>query len=274
MVKVDMTKEFMISDNICSEDFAVLYGFSLFETFLVNGSGRVFLLDHHIERLFSSMEYFNFRVDSEKQDFINIILKHIEENSAKNMIMRITVSFGNRLKDVKPQVMISLRENTLKPEDYLKGLRLTVSSLKKSEDSYIIRHKTANYLDNYLVAQKALTDGFYDAIFQNSKGNITETTKCNVFFVRDNIIHTPALKCGLLPGIIRNWIISKATLLGIEVQEGEYLLEDLKEADEVFLTNSVVGLMGVCSIDNSAIRQGPLGPVTKRLHDEYIREYF
>lgn len=269
---MEFGKDIKVGNTVYTDDFGFLHGFSLFETFLVNRHGGVFLLDNHIDRLFNSMNRFDFKIGFTKEDFKGFVLDYIKDNGIVNRIMRVTVSYGNSLKGINSQVHINLREYCLTPDDYKKGYRLKVSDVRKSEYSYVIRHKTANYIENYLIAQKALKDGFQDAILLNSKENITETTRCNLFFVKGGIIYTPAVKCGLLPGIIRDWVIEKAKDSKIQVLEGEYHIHDLLEADEVFVTNSVIGIMGVYGIEDKTFKQRCKKSITNLLQDGYMGE--
>ncbi|MFZ5988990.1 MAG: aminotransferase class IV [Bacillota bacterium] len=269
---MEFGKDIKVGNTVYTDDFGFLHGFSLFETFLVNRHGGVFLLDNHIDRLFNSMNHFDFKIGFTKEDFKGFVLDYIKDNGIVNRIMRVTVSYGNSLKGINSQVHINLREYCLTPDDYKKGYRLKVSDVRKSEYSYVIRHKTANYIENYLIAQKALKDGFQDAILLNSKENITETTRCNLFSVKGSIIYTPAVKCGLLPGIIRDWVIEKAKDSKIQVLEGEYHIHDLLEADEVFVTNSVIGIMGVYGIEDKTFKQRCKKSITDLLQDGYMGE--
>ena len=92
--------------------------------------------------------------------------------------------------------------------------------------------------------RKANEKGFQEALLLNSKGEIAECTMSNIFWVIQGQIYTPSLSCGLLPGIMRAFVIENRSV--VEVQAS---LEQLLNADEVFLTNSVMEIMGVSQID-------------------------
>ena len=103
------------------------------------------------------------------------------------------------------------------------------------------------YLQNkniieYEICQK---EGFNETIFLNEKGFVAEGCTTNVFIIKDNKIFTPKISCGLLPGIIRGWVISN-----FEVVEKEITKEELLNSDEIFLTNSLVGIIGVSKLDD------------------------
>ena len=85
-----------------------------------------------------------------------------------------------------------------------------------------------------------LIKGFKDTLFLNEKGYVTETSCANIFIVKNNKIYTPKISCGLLNGIIRMWVVKTFSVI-----ETELTLEDIKNADEIFLTNSLMGIMKV-----------------------------
>jgi len=262
-----------ISQSIDVQDMAVLYGFSLFETFLINSSGRAFLLDRHVDRLLDSMSFFNFNIDIAKSRLIEAVNRYIEENSIRDKTVRLTVTCGNRVKSIKSSVIITTRDNPYRgAEACEKGFKLTVSGYVRDANSIIVRHKTANYLENYLVGQQALQSGFDDAIFVNTSGEVTETSKSNIFFVSKGILCTPGTGCGLLPGIIREWVLQRAQGMGISCMEGCYTIQDLQQADEVFVTNSVMGIMPVYAIDTVKIYNSAAGSCTKALKTRYTAE--
>ena len=162
----------------------------------------------------------------------------------------MTISFGDAA-EIKPSVHFSCRENSNSgSSDH--GYRLHVSKTIRNETSILSAHKTGNYAENYLALKAAASLGYDDALFLNSKQNIAETTKCNLFFVKNAILYTPDLSCGILPGVVREFVIQRAKALGIAVNEGKFTLGNLAEAQEVFVTNSVIGIRRVSVIEESA----------------------
>ncbi len=245
--------------NISTSDMGFLYGFSLFETFLVNENGNVFLLEKHIERMHSSAVYFGIDFPI---DIIDVIKKYIIEQNIKNKIVRITLTAGNKQKNIKPSIVFTNRENIYTQENIANGCKLKLSEVRKSESSIIIKHKTGNYAENYFLLLEAIENGFDDVFFLNSKDEITETSKCNIFFVKNDTLFTPNISCGLLPGIIRQWVIENSQ----KCVEGNFNLGDLLNADEIFVCNSAMGIMHVSSIDKKSF---VLGRITKLLQLEY-----
>lgn len=246
---------FSFPQSIPIEDMGFLYGFSLFETFLVNSRGSTFLLDQHIGRLYNSMSFFNFDLNICKEDLKSLILNYILKSSLKNKILRITVSYGNKQIGLKASPIITQRDNPYGVEAAdSKYYNLSISSIKRNESSTIISHKTSNYMENYMEGQKALNEGYDDSLFLNTRGEVAETTKCNIFFASGGVLYTPETGCGILPGIIRDWVIGKSADMGIKCRQGKFSINELLDADEAFVTNSVIGIIPINSIGNHIIK--------------------
>ena len=106
--------------------------------------------------------------------------------------------------------------------------------------------------------------GAADVLLVEPDGTVLEAGRANVFAVVDGAILTPALDGRILPGIVRGRVLSHLANVGVDVHEGRVTLEDLAQASEVFVTNSVVGVRAVSGIDGAG--NWPIGPVARRLH--------
>ena len=116
--------------------------------------------------------------------------------------------------------------------------------------------------------------GLDESLLLNEHGFLTEGSISNVFFVSRTGLITPSLESGILPGITREVVIELAGALGINVTEGEVRLGELGHFDEAFLTNSVIELMPLVEVRESAgkvvtIGSGEPGKLTKRLMAAY-----
>ena len=109
-------------------------------------------------------------------------------------------------------------------------------------------------------------------IFLNSKGQLAEGSLSNLFFIKDNVIYTPADDCGLLPGIMRHKVVELLEENTISCQKGHYSLEELLAADEVFVTNSLMEIMPVNRIDDQVFKVG-LDTSLARIRTLYYRKW-
>jgi len=234
---------------ITDTDQGFLFGLSLFETFLVQANGTVLFLEDHADRLMRSARILGFDLPFTAESWMEWVLEYIAVQGLMSRILRVTVSSGSG-KGIAPSIHFSIRDFGRQSPDY--GCKLIVSDIFRNETSLLTAHKTGNYAENLMVLRDAAARGFDDALFLNSRGKIAETTKCNFFFVKENVIYTPAPACGLLPGIIRKFVIESAAALRIPLIDGEYALDDIIGAQEVFVTNSVMGIQPVFLVQKEA----------------------
>ena len=150
-------------------------------------------------------------------------------------VLKITVSEKN--------ILITTRTNNYQKADYEKGFSTALSNVKRNESSPFTYHKTLNYGDCIMEKRHAKEMGIQEPIFLNTKGEIAEGATTNVFFIKDNQITAPPLSCGMLPGIMREYLYSTYS-----IQEQIILPEDIGEFDEMFLTNSLLGIMPVAKL--------------------------
>ena len=228
------------------------FGLGLFETILLYNGKPVFL-GEHLTRINNSIENLALNIDKLEKNEVFQYLNN-NKNTLEYEVLKIVLSEKNRL--------FLKREYTYTKKDYEKGFSLNISEVRRNESSIFTFHKTLNYGDNILEKRKSKKLGYDEPIFLNSKNQITEGTTSNIFAVVGDKIYTPNLSCGLLNGIVRQYIISN-----YDVIESEIDLEFLNNADEIFLTNSLFGIMPVSSIDNRNLKTQK---ISRKILEEYI----
>ena len=242
-----------------SEGF--LYGHGVFETIKVRNANPAFLADHHA-RLTASARALDLPCSLDLdtlRDRIHriIVANHLNEGSAK------VVLFHN---DPAPTgELISTREGLYAAETYSRGFRLrTVFSGERTGS--LSDHKTLNYLTNIRAKRAAVAAGFDEALFITPAGIVLEGATTNVFAVRGGVALTPALACGPLPGTARARVIA---LLGPDrVREGLLTRAELEHADELFVTNALLGVMPVSRCDDCRLDLNRT-PFTQTLRSAY-----
>jgi branched-chain amino acid aminotransferase len=154
------------------------------------------------------------------------------------------------------------------PEFLERGLRVAlVDRLRVSVRALDPGAKTGNYMNNLLALHEAEARGADDAVLMNERGEVTEGTTSNVYAVRGGAVTTPPLGAGILKGTSRTRVLELCAAHGVPAQEATLRPEDLVAADEVFLSSSVRGVVGVTRIDDRPVGDGRPGPVTRRIHD-------
>ncbi len=235
-------------DDIALDD-GLQFGRGAFETLRV--TGRPLFLGRHCERLNQAME----KLGLPRQADPDGIAALVERYRIRDCVLKILLTRKNELLITRPF--------PYRPEEYARGFRLTLAASRRATFNPYAGYKTLNYLESLLAREKAVASGFDDALFLNERGELAETASANLFFVKDGAIHTPEPGCGLLEGILRQWVMENVPVLA-----GRYSLDELRSADEVFITNSVVGIMPISEIDGTGMPM-PDNGVTRSLMETY-----
>lgn len=229
-------------DSLDINSPAVQYGYGAFETILVSNSVALNLKDHY-NRFKKTMMYLQIEFEISYEELDIIIKEYIINNNLEKRVIKIS-GFLNS------EIILTNREYSYSKNDFEKGYKLCLSEIKRHSENPIYQIKSNNMINNFLELKKIKEEGFNEVIHLNEKNNITEGIFVNIFFVKNKKLYTPHVSCGLLPGILRMKVIDLAKKIGIPIEIGYYNIEDIKEADEVFLTNSLIGIMKVNSYEN------------------------
>ena len=169
-----------------------------------------------------------------------------------------------------PTILVTaVRYTPYTEEIYEKGFRVITSLVRRNSQSPLPGMKTTCFLESLLARQEARAAGADDALLLNDRGYLAEASSSNVFIVANNTLKTPGLENGILPGITRKVVLELASELGIKIVEFDIRPEELTNADEAFITNSMTEIMPVTSIDGKIISSGNPGPVTQKLVNIY-----
>ena len=251
--------------TVSIKDLGVTAGYGLFETLRVY-DGEPFLVEEHVERLLNSTRELSFPGIGEKETLIKSIYRYVEQTGRPSLAIRISVTFGNEAEAAAPAIFFSNREIPYRPREYEEGIVAAFSPYRKNEYSPLAFHKTFNQMENILSLKQSQEKNkkVKECIFLNTSGYLAEGSKSNLFFGRGGVVYTPAVECGLLPGITRRRVMELLRRQGIEVMEGKYRSEELYESDEVFCTNSLMEVMPVVKVDEKVIGNGLPGALTQR----------
>lgn len=226
----------IIINGYVSQDQSIMldsgfhFGRGVFETIMVKN--KPLFLTEHCKRLTKGLNTLKI-INTIDEDYV---ARCIEQYNINNCILKIGVSEKN--------VVITTRQLTYKPEDYIRGFKIKLSTLKRNPYSHVTYLKSLNNTDNILEKEQANKEGYDEVLFLNIHNELAEGSISNVFFVKGNRIFTPKVNCGILDGIVRGWILDN-----FDACTGKYSLEDVKKADEVFVSNSIMGIMKVNFIE-------------------------
>lgn len=279
-----MNKAVSIDGELVSEasakisvlDHGLLYGDGLFEGLRVR-AGRIFRLEQHLARLALGARYLGLDLPFDSEGVARIVQDTVRAFGQAEAYVRLLVTRGEGPLGVdpttckKPTVICIVAEIALySAEQRALGLTMITSSYRRpSPDVQDVSVKTLNYLGSALAKQEAKRQGADEALLLNQLGRVAEASVANVFAVRGRTLATPPALDGCLEGINRGAVLELAARAGLSVGERSLGRRDLLAADEVFLTGSGAGVVGVRSLDGRAIGRGRTGEVTlelERLH--------
>lgn len=257
-------------------DRGFLYGDGIFESMRAY-NGRVFKLAEHLGRFFGSAEALRIPIPHARPAIEEAIPRLMEANDVRDAYVRLALSRGvggHRLSldgEFAPTTVIAARPFTPYPQDfYRQGMTTVTAEFHTSPDSPVLRHKSANYLENILAKDAAERKGAGEAIFVNAHDEVAEGTVSNVFIVERGHVVTPPVSVGILPGITRATVLGEiCPSLGVPCREDAFGLARLFQADEVFLTNSLMEVMPVATIDDVKIGGRVPGEITRELMAAY-----
>ena len=230
---------------------AFMFGYGVFETLKVL-KGKILFMEEHLERLEKGCRTLNISLNEEKSKIVEDSYKLLKTKNIENGVLRISYSKG----EDENYLVVSTRESSYKKEDYERGFNITFSKLRKNENSILTYIKSNNYIENLFAKQVANERGFDEMLFLNTEENIAEGTSSNVFWIKDNIVYTPSIECGLLAGVVRQQVLRSLEGLRVKVRIGKFTKEDIMNSDEVFLTNSVMDIMPVSKIEDKTFNIG------------------
>ena len=243
-----------------------LYGWGLFET-MRSCEGKIVYLNEHIKRLQDSSRLIKIKVPYSAAKIKTAIHKTVELNELKDAKVRLNLWKAQRACE------ISITAEKYQPPPlgkYKKGFHCQISQAKCNEGSFLSGIKSQNYLIYQLARIQAKEKGFDEVIMLNNRKVLAEASRSNIFLVKAQDLFTPSLECGTLAGITRKAVFDLAEKLKIKIQEGEFSLQDLYHADEIFLTNSLMGIMPVASIEEY---WSPNKANKEMLTQVFIKEY-
>ncbi|MFM7637871.1 MAG: aminotransferase class IV [Crocinitomicaceae bacterium] len=226
-----------------------LYGDGVFESIRVI-DGKPLNMENHIKRLLEGAKAIKMRTPS----FFNTIFF---EEKIKELLYRSTIKEGGRCRLSLDRVtggayLPDSNECNYYIEVYpydanhfelnAKGLEIDIYQDIKLQKNFLSNYKTKTGLTYVMAALSAQEKGLDDLFLSNDRGNILETSSCNVFIVSNGVLYTPGLDEGCLAGSMRMQIINLALANGIKVYECAILPQNLLAADEIFVTNAIRGI--------------------------------
>lgn len=256
-------------------DRGFLYGDSVYET-IGTVSGRLFALTEHLTRLERSAQRIGLR-SPERDQIVRAIVATVQAAGNAESRVRVMLTRGAGATpgrgDLDPAsaddtelVVIAVPLVPPTPQMYEEGVSVAVVSMHRNSPRALDPAvKSGNYLTNVLAVGEARRAGAYEAILCAADGSIAEGASSNVFLVQAGRVRTPALDVGLLDGITRSKVLELCAAHAIPLEEGRVTPNELRDADEAFITSATRGVLPVTRVDGRPVGSGTPGPTTRRL---------
>lgn len=254
----------------------LLNGFGLFTTLRVF-SGEPFAFERHWRRLEKDAERIHLPMPHSSDAVRSHLVEIIRANEVREGTARIYLVYNRfgfwRSDEAAPDVDLILYTAGLPP--YREPSRLALRPNGRFAASPICSVKTTAWLNNVWHLAEAQKAGFDEVVLLNERGEVAECTAANVFAVAGGRVLTPPLASGCLEGITRGVLLEIAPRLGIPMEERTLTPEDLRRADELFISSTNRNLLGVGALEDHVYPSAP-GPITRRLEEAlaaYIADY-
>jgi branched-chain amino acid aminotransferase len=219
------------------------YGDGLFETMKVHQS-KILLQQFHYDRLILGLKMLQIESTLDVSELSRLILDLCQKNNCIDLARVRLAVYRNQ--ENKSEFVIEAFPLS-KEINQWREIGLTIDLYpyaRKSPDAFS-NFKTANFLPYVLAENYAKEKGLDDAIVLNAFNLICDSSKANIFLVKDNEIFTPALHQGCISGVMRRFVIDFLKSQGVHVRQQEISEKELYDADEVFLTNIIHGIKWV-----------------------------
>jgi len=258
---------------------AIHYGTSIFEGIRSYWNGEtlnIFRLDEHITRFRNSGKYYDITLRFSNKEIKNAIINLCKKNKIKTSCyirpFYFVGQYGINLHVTKKapthSVIFCFPFGDLFNKN---GITACISKWKKFNDSTTPTQAKmgGNYLNSILATQDAKRRKFDEAILLDKDNKVSEAPGENIFIVKNNVLITPPLSSSALDGITRRSILEFSKNIKIKSKIRKISKDELKKADEVFLTGTAAEITPVIKIESKKISNGKVGEITKQIMNTY-----
>ena len=258
---------------------AIHYGTSIFEGIRAYWNGEklnIFRLDEHITRFRNSGKFYDITLNFSNKEIKDAIINLCKKNKIKTSCyirpFYFVGQYGINLHVTKKApthtVIFCFPFGDLFDKN---GITACISKWRKFNDSSTPTQAKmgGNYLNSILATQDAKKRKFDEAILLDKDGNVSEAPGENIFIVKNKTLITPPLSSSALDGITRKSILEYSKIIGIKSKIKKITREELKKADEVFLTGTAAEITPVIKIESKKIGNGKVGQITEQVMSTY-----
>ncbi len=228
------------------------FGIGAFETIAVE-KGKLLFIEAHLKRLEAALQFLQLGSLEKRKITIEKLNDYVRKNQMDHGACKLSVS--------KENCLLEKRKNPYTKKMYEIGFKMDFSEVLRNETSPFTSYKTLNYIENIFEKQRAKKAGMDERIFLNTKGQISEGTVSNIFFIKGGKIITPSDSSGLLPGVIREYLCCTENVTKTTIHKDE-----IAGCEECFITNSLMGIMPVHQLGTKVFEK-------RTVTDDLIKKY-
>ena len=239
--------------------------------------GLFFRLDDHVERFLASCKGVRIACPYDKDAIKRILAECTSRAGLQDAYVEVLVTRGQfavpgsrDLRQTTPNFMAYAVPYVwiIPQEKHHTGAHMWISQTTRIPDTAVdARYKNFHWGDLTQAQLQALDAGADVAILCSVSGHLAEGPGFNVFFVKDGTIYTPGKN--VLQGITRKTVFELATEVGVTIEAGDYMPDQLCEADEAFISSTAGGIMPVTRVNDRRLGDGKPGGLTWRLRALY-----
>lgn len=252
-----------------------LNGWGVFSTIRV-ARGVLFEFERHFARMKRDAQLMRVPFPGDPDWLEQRLLRLVERNEANNATLRVAVvrNRGGLFEGPNLETDFDVVAFTTGLNNWGSGVRLGVVPQARHAGSRFAGVKFTSWSMNLTFQEEAHERGFDEVVLLNERGEVSECTSANIFIAEGSNVWTPPLDSGCLPGVTRDLLLSEIRVPGIRVDEKTLTLNDLEEADEVFITSTTRDLLPVLSVEGIRIRrQGNCRDALQSAFSQHIEDY-
>jgi len=248
----------------------LLAGWGVFSTLRV-AEGALFAWERHWARMSRDARLLNVAMPHEAGVLEADLMRLVEANGRPNCTLRVVVvrNGGGMWEGSGESPASDLIAMTADSKAWGESVRLTIQPHARFAANEFAGAKILSWAQNLTWAERAQRQGFDETILLNERGMVAECTSANIFAVTGGDVWTPPLSDGCLGGITREVLLNEVRVEGIRIGERSLSVDDLRGADDVFITSTTRDLMPVREISGRVLRLVP--GVRRRIAEEFRR---
>ncbi|MFN7998104.1 MAG: aminotransferase class IV [Bryobacteraceae bacterium] len=262
-------------DNLLAPgQVGLLSGWGVFSTIRVT-AGVLFAFEHHWARMTKDARALGVPMPPDPDSVRRQLVRLVEANRATDATMRVVIVRNTggiwQGPSTRPADLIALTADT---KEWGKTVRLSLTPRARYAAGEFAGAKILSWAMNLTWLERAQAQGYDETILLNEQGEVAECTSANIFAAQGNVVWTPPLSSGCLPGVTRELLLHEIHVPGFRVEEKALKPEDLERADAVFITSTTRNLLPVTEIEGVSIaHSGAACGALQTAFGEYIDTY-